>query len=282
MILPRFNTVFTFLLLISGSCAFILPRERTGAVRGWGEAVLAPVASPVRAMGAAVRGRIGGPGESRAGAESAEVQRLRAEVARLTTQNQELQRLVASRELMGDAHRYSVPVRVIGLDSGGKQNLLLDGGRADGLSEGMAVVWRDSLIGRIDHVQEHSARVKLVTDRTFRVSAVFGRFVAGEAGSAAFLPLQSNVPLVEGGGDALAVVGLTMQELKQAGVAAGHWVVLADADWPPVVQGFLLGQVEKIEPQSENMLYGRVEIRPRLDARQLREVMVIVGERRGW
>ncbi len=50
-----------------------------------------------------------------------------------------------------------------------RRSLLVDRGAADGLVEGLAVVQGSRLVGLVQHVDERSARVQLVTDPSFRI-----------------------------------------------------------------------------------------------------------------
>lgn len=286
----RFNHVFALLMLACGAAAFLVPSRYAGRVRGRVDAVLAPVALPVRHLAHAISARLAAapPGLSDTGADAsvaarAEVENLRAAVASLTVQLAEMRRLAGARELAGDAHRYSVPLRVIGAEDGPRHVLLLRAGAEDGIAPGMPAVWRDSLVGRITSAGGGSARLRLVTDRGFRASAAFGTFRAGADGtSVEFVAAATPPPLVEGRGDGLlAAANLTCRQLEEAGVKPGHWAVLRDADdWPLLVNGYVLGQVEHIAPQSSAKLFAEVLIRPKVNARQLREVMVVTGTER--
>jgi len=50
-----------------------------------------------------------------------------------------------------------------------RRSLLIDRGAADGLVEGLAVVQGSRLVGLVQHVDERSSRVQLVTDPGFRI-----------------------------------------------------------------------------------------------------------------
>ena len=50
-----------------------------------------------------------------------------------------------------------------------RRSILIDRGAADGLVEGLAVVQGSRLVGLIQHVDERSSRVQLVTDAAFRI-----------------------------------------------------------------------------------------------------------------
>jgi len=281
----RFNHVFAVLLLGCGAAAFLVPVRYAGRVRGEVQGVLAPVALPVRSAVNAISARLAGAPENGAlpgaGAAPAELERLRVAVASLTVQVDELRRLAGGRELAGDARRYSVPARVLGAEDGPRHVLLVRAG--EGVAAGMPAVWRDSIVGRIVSCAGGSARLRLLTDRGFRVSGAFGRFRTTADGTAVeFVAAATPPPLVEGRGDGtLAIANLTCRQLDEAGVRVGDWVVLRDADdWPLSVNGYVLGQVVQIAPQPGARLFAEVIARPKLNLGQLREVMVVTGVER--
>lgn len=274
----RFNHIFLSLMLGSGFCAFVVPVERSGKVRGWIDGFFAPVAQPVRRVAGAVSGRLQRPAGTGTGGVLGdgrlEIERLRGQVASLTMQIQHLRQLNANRELAGDAEKYSLPFRVIGGNP-----LLLQASAEDRLSPNMPVVYRDSLVGRVLSVGAAGAQVRLISDRGFLVNAAFGRFVAGENGAVQFAPIAlKGQPLVEGAGNGLlSVNNLTLEQVEQAKLQANDWVVLADDEWPTIVQGFLIGTIEAIEPHPKAKLFAWITIRPKLHLGQLEEVMVVTG-----
>jgi hypothetical protein len=277
----RFNHVFTTLLLLSAVCAFAVPAEYSNLVRGRIDGVFAPAAWPLRRLAGAVSGRLGEarekPGGCEVGDAQREIARLRDQVASLSVQLGELRELNANRELAGDAQRYSLPCKVIGADQGLRESLTLRATSTDGLSVGMPVLHRDGVVGRIAAVGAGGAQARLITDRGFRVSAAFGRFGQGQDGGV-FVRLRTPAPLLEGRGNGLMCIGnLTMEQLREAGVRERDWVVLCDEDWPLIVNGYLLGHVEKIQEQTKAPWFAEVMVRPRGSLRQLREVMVVIG-----
>ena len=275
----RFNHVFLGLLVLSALCAFLVPRRYTNLLRGRVDALFAPVAYPLRKAAAAVTGRIQPPAANLADAQApARIEGLRNQVANLTMQLAEMQRLSANRELMGDAQKYSAPFKVIGADQGSRESLLLQGSARDGLAVGTPVVLRDGMVGRVANVGGGGAQVLLITDARSRISGAFGRFRRTADGREEFVPLPSPPPLVEGRGGGLMGVGnLSLQQIKDAGVRPGDWLVLWDDDWPRLVKGYYLGQVVRIEEQTRASWFAEVVVAPRVNLRQLSEVMAVVG-----
>ncbi|MGA2499626.1 MAG: rod shape-determining protein MreC [Tepidisphaeraceae bacterium] len=280
----RFNHVFIPLMLAAGVASFVLPPGAGQGVRGRIDGVFTPVAYPVRRVAHAFSARwnkpevIGLDVSHMPQDAITEIQLLKNQVASLTTQLDVLRELSAGRELMGDAQKYAVPLRVVGGDAAGREWLTLRTGGSDGLLPGQAVVRRDSLVGKVASVGSSGTSVRLITDRGFRISAQFGRFRQSADGRGIeFAALKSPPPLVEGRGSGrLTVSNLTLAAVYDAGLTAGDYVVLKDPDdWPVVVNGFIIGQVESIEKQPKATLFAEIQVKPRLNLMQLNEVMVV-------
>ncbi|MGE0424237.1 MAG: rod shape-determining protein MreC [Reyranellaceae bacterium] len=92
---------------------------------------------------------------------------------RLDAENAELRGLANFRE--GPQARY-ITARVVG-DSGSAfmRSMLLNVGRRVGVAPGQAVITAEGMIGRITDAGEHSARVLLVTDISFRLPVMIER-----------------------------------------------------------------------------------------------------------
>ncbi len=278
----RFNHVFLLLLLLSAVCAFVVPVEISGRIRGHLDVLFSPVTYPVGRLAGSISGRMSripeGVGSSAgslnvgglSGEAQAEISRLRAAVAALTVQNAELLRQQKGQQLKGEVGQYSFACKVIGADSS-RDSLSLAGTTADGLAVGMPVVYRDYIVGRLTAVGIGGSQVRLITDRGFRVNGAFGRFRGAD-----FVPIATNPPLVEGcGAGLMAIANLTMKQIEKT-VQVGDWVVLQDSDdWPLMLNGYLLGCVEKIEEQPKARLFALITVRPTVNLLQLREAMVV-------
>lgn len=285
MSIIRFNHFFIGLMAASGLCAFVLPPAVSGKFKGRADGLFAPVAYPIRKIAGAVSrqfNRSAAPAFDIASAPieaRLEIERLRTQVSSLTIQNDVLKDLAKERSVLGDALKYAVPVKVIGNDSGGRDALILNGSTRDGIRDGQAVLRHDALIGRVVNASGGGAQVRLITDRNFAVSAAFGRFRQTKDGrSVEFVPIATPSTVVEGRGNGtMSVRNLTLAQVKEAGIVAGDYVALRDReDWPLVVNGFLIGQVEAVKPNSPSPGFAEVTVRPRQNLMQLSgEVMVI-------
>lgn len=162
--------VAAFLLLI---------RQSTSQqVEGLGSRVVAPVQAGLSALQAETGRFVDTLRRVRALAEEnrrlqEENDRLRSEIMRLSeveVENRDLRSLLELKE-RDDTVEF-IPARVIGRDVVPYVSALtIDGGRAAGMEEQMAVVTRRGLAGQIVEVHPTTARVLLITDVNSSVSA---------------------------------------------------------------------------------------------------------------
>src|SRR4051812_22595122 len=98
----RFNQVFVALLCLSFLSAFVIPAAYTNRVRNL-QGIFAPVSRPARAIGYALHNRFAPPApDSRDAADvKEENHQLRAELASLSGQLEELKRINADRSNLG-------------------------------------------------------------------------------------------------------------------------------------------------------------------------------------
>ena len=278
----RFNHVYLGMLALSALCCFVVPPRWGNAVRGWGDGLFTPISLPVRQLAMTVTRR--GEGISTpqfdtkiASADAkAEIERLRTTVASLAAQVAELRKLNFNRELAGEVGKYSLPFKVTGAGSG-RDVLNVAGTTSDGLAANMPVAYSDGLVGKISAVGAGGAQVRLITDRGARVSGVFCRWDESR-----FLRLATDPPLVEGQGrGVLKIVNLPLKQVKDV-VRVGDWVCLdnvqRDEDWPLMMSGYRIGQVERIAEQAKMPLFAEITVRPRINLMHLREVMVVTGK----
>lgn len=287
MPLIRFGHVFGVLMLLAAIAALLAPASLGHRLRGNIEILFAPVARPAQAVAQWTRLRVAPPvpivSEKRSMRSSEtlldENQRLRIAVANLTAQLEELRRINALRDQLGEPGRHARFVRVIGASTDDRDVLILQAATTDGLSVGQAALYPDGVAGRIIDAGVGGARLRLISDRGCRVNGQFGRFARSAAGDLEFVKLRTPAPLVEGRGrGALAVTNLSFKDIAAAQLVPGDWVVLRDTEsWPQMVQGYLLGRIERIQPQRQSPLFAEIHIRPRTDLLALREAMVLVG-----
>ena len=69
---------------------------------------------------------------------------------------------------------------------------------------------------------------------------------------------------------------LSMQQVKDERVEVGDTVLLDDREnWPAGVQGFKVGKIVSIQPQTKSPLSAQVRIEPEVDFLRLTDVVVL-------
>ena len=274
----RFNQVFVGLLALSFVSAFILPSKYTNPVRTI-QGLFYPVSRPARVVGYALNRRFSHPPKDTRAVEDVktENEQLRLLVSSLTAQLEDLQRVNADRTLIGDVQKLCTPVRVIGNGSAAQRDsLALRAGTLDGIRDGMPVLYRRGMVGRIERSGPGGSQVQLCTDRDFGIAAQFRRY--GEKPDKRFVyetPGQTQ-PFVKGAGRGKMII--TNVQLKETTAGAvenpievGDIVVADDPEWE-AARGQWLGKVEKIEA---SRLFAVITVAPILDLSTLDEVMVM-------
>jgi rod shape-determining protein MreC len=147
-----------------------------------------------------------------------------------------------------------------------EQEIVVSVGSADGVRQNAPVVTREGLVGQVTVLNEHAARVRLLTDEQSAVSAVDLRTDAGgivrhgQAGDALVLDRVRK--------DAVVSVG---DEIITAGWRSGQLASL----YP---KGIPIGRVTYVG-QLDTDLYQQVQIRSDVDFSSLDSVLVLVGRR---
>jgi hypothetical protein len=284
----RFNHVFTVLLVLSAGSAFVISPRVSDRVRASAQGLFAPISRPVHLAGGWLHARIGNVEPMDMAAANAppraepvvyqENEQLRLIVASLTAQLEELKRINADREALGDVRALCTPVAVIGGDSGTRDSLAVQRPAGIELRAGMPVLYAGGLAGRIERAGATGAQVRLITDRGFRITGSFGRFVATEAGAVEFVRIHTPAPLVEGTGKGtMSVRNLPMAAVESAGLAPNDWVVLDVNDWPMNLAGYKVGRVVSITDRSNAPGFAEIHLQPSRNLLRLREVMVLTG-----
>ena len=280
-----FNRIYAGLIIVAVISAMILPKPFSDKARAQIQRAFMPITYPIHTVASAVARQIspqqaqverpgGGP---RSYQEIDQENRdLRIEVAHLTAQLRTLQELNADRAAIGPIRDHCRPLQVDGMDPGMGRALTLRGS-VSGMQAGMAVLHSSGMVGKLDRVGwSGGAQVQLVIDRGFRITVRFGRFAGAET-PGRFTEVGSFTTLAEGDGKHGMVCRiLAMKKVTDAGLNAGDWAVVADSDYPPILQGYKIGQVTSIEPSRSTPAVAEITIRPQENLLTLREVMVLV------
>jgi cell shape-determining protein MreC len=274
----RFNQVFVGLLALSFLSAFILPSKYTNPVRSV-QGLFYPVARPARALGGVLNARLSHPApDNRAMADVKEENaQLRQLVGMYKAQLEELQRINADRNAVGDIRKLCMPVAVVGSDpSEQRHSLLLRSGTLEGIKPDQPVLYSRGVVGKIERCGVGGSQVQLCTDKDFRIAAQIRRFDKNKPG--VYLPVGQTPPLLQGNGRGeMCIRNMQMKETTREienPVQVGDIVVVDDIDWE-LARGTELGVVEKIQPLRDAPLTAEITVRPILNLDALREVMVL-------
>ena len=139
----------------------------------------------------------------------------------------------------------------------------------------MPAVFSGGLAGRLQPPGLAGTRVRLITDRGFRVTGTFIRFITGPTGRTELVPIATHPVLVTGEGDNNLLVEAVPPEDAQK-INVDDWLELNDSDWPAPVQGVLLGRVVAPPTRSRQSIgFDQVRLEPATRLMQLRELMIV-------
>jgi cell shape-determining protein MreC len=263
--------------------AFVLPSSATGRLHPQVSMLFAPVARPAGAIAAFFFHRMGGdrsddPRDLKTIRQ--ENEELKVTVKTLTAQLAELAQRNAEKEQLGNIGQFCTPVAVVGADPGPREALTLRSSTVEGIKEGLFVIYRGGIVGRIENAGVAGAQVLLATDTAFRVTGSFAAFSRGANGQLEFRKLNAPPVLIEGDGNnsgngSMVVRVLTLKEAHDYKIVPGTSVIVSEPDWPLVLQGQPLGKVVEVTPRPDAPLYALIRIRPQETLKRLREVMVV-------
>ncbi len=233
------------------------------------------ILSPFFKTGSAVQTQVGSLGEKMKNYDE-----LKAENAKLTTENKELRAtnlilrdMEAENNKLKDALAYQkssvfklVPARVIAREASTWWNIVrINRGFEDGIEENQAVLTDVGLVGKTTTVGKNMSTVLLITDESCRVAAkVEG---SRESGILSGLRLQDSAGVGE-----LQLNFLT----KMAGLQPGQRIYTAGVSNGVFPSGILLGTVKSFKVRS---LDGQAIAGPAVDLSSVEDVFVKVGEK---
>jgi cell shape-determining protein MreC len=271
---PRFNTFFGAMIMGAVLCALIIPASATDRVRKHAEILLTPVAKPARSIAGLFNRRFGEkhlpPGETVRPTDQQlanENVELKQQITFLNRQLEDLRLVEAERKRLGSLIQYFKPVSVIGGDSTpGRESLSIMPAAGVEFAKDTPVMCADGVVGRLTDAR----RVRLITDTGFRITAAFGRWTAGVWDTVG-TPKGACVGV---GNGTMRIENLTMKEAEVLKV--GDWVIIGeDTDFPDLIRGRPFGQIEAIRPLPSKPLFAEITVKPRIDLRKLREVLVM-------
>ncbi len=277
----RARTIYWLSLV--GCAAMAIFGPRLGAVQSTAAMAFAPVSHPANRLGHWLAGGLaeepaidpGSPGAPRELTLIAEENlRLRQQVAQLTGELERLKQIHVDRQRLGqDILPWCAPVSVVGSDGDVLQVVNRSSTR---LEVGMPALHygpvHTGVAGVVSAVGLPGAQVRLITDPAVRIEGRFGRF--DTAGN--FVTLDTEAPLIEGAGSGLCQVARAKrQDLDRVELRPGDWAVQADARFPEEMLYFRIGEVVAIEDIPDEPGFARVVIRPAVDLRAAKELMIL-------
>ncbi len=273
----RFNHVFAFLMLLSLISAFVVPQRTTDKIAAHFRTLFAPVAWPLHRIASSIYYRMADPYAADTRDEvdiRVENAYLRTELVRMARQLEALVELNNYLDQLKHLRHYSQPLEVVGSDSN-RDALILRPLTRLRIANDLPVIYPFGIVGRLDRVGGGaSPKVRLITDKGFRLVGAFGRFVEGTEGPR-FERLASPPHLVEGAGQGTMVIrNVTDRQAKEMGLQLGDWVVLEDRDWPEDLHGQKIGHIVKIQPRPDAPHHLLIELQPTQNLKMLRTVMV--------
>lgn len=280
----RFNHVYGLLLLFCAAAAFLLPRFVDPA-RAQFQNIYAPVSRPALAMAQWLHARFDrqrvtdavSPESPRSDDDiRQENLELHQSLALLTHQLEMLQQRVAERAKLGTLADLCTAYSVSATDTGTSESLLIGAGNFSGLAADMAALYPGGLAGRLQTTGLTGTRVRLITDRGFRLTGTFVRFIKNTAGRTEPVAIATGPVLVAGeSNNSLLIEAMPLEDARK--IHVDDWVQLADTDkWPAAVQGELVGRV--IEPPTRSRQspgFAEVRLEPAVRLMQLRELMIV-------
>jgi len=213
---------------------------------------------------------------------------LAARVADLERRNEELAGI--RRAGLGDRGRL-IPARVIGGDAaswrdsalvpGGalrglragqfvvSQHFAVDAGSEIGVADGMKVLAGELLVGVVDRVATHTARVRLVTDPETEIEVLVGRMAEDR-----FSAAPSRFRLIGVGSGKMRIGDVDRRYIETGDIRVGDSVLtVPDDPWtPPAIH---IGTVTSADPDPDNRLLYLLTVTPAEDPSNVRAVYVV-------
>lgn len=145
---------------------------------------------------------------------------------------------------------------------GSAEEMRLNRGKKDGVQEGLMVISKDILVGKIISVGEKNSLVQLASDPNSKIPTVVKQ--AGQGG------FQARGLLVGQFGGRMILDRVLQNEDIQKGDLV---VTSGEGEWLP---DLLIGQIEEVLPKSAEV-YQKAVVSPLIDYRELRIVFIITN-----
>lgn len=196
-------------------------------------------------------------------AQDMEITRLQVELQRLAIEKNQLSVCLEEnekmRKLLGaplpSAWKF-LPAKVVGL----AEKMRIEGGRKDGVEEGMIVLSENILVGRVVEVGKNSSLVQLPTTPGVKIPVVAKRKGGVQA---------RGLLLGQYGGRLVLDKVLQSEDIQKGDLV----VTSGDESWPV---DLLIGQITEVLPKSAE-IYQKAQVKPLLDYDKLRIVFIVIS-----
>ncbi len=146
-------------------------------------------------------------------------------------------------------------------------------GEADEVREGYSVLCAETLVGFVEQVGTHSARVRMLTDKSTALRVLIARAATGQ-----FYPLSSEFWLVGTGGNSMEIRDVSHTYVKSAddetNVRVGDYVFTSRDD-PSLPASMTIGTISEIKQDPENSLLYILDVEPAMTPSDVRQVFVV-------
>jgi rod shape-determining protein MreC len=287
----RFNHIAIGLMSLSFVSAFLAPPRFTNPARGELAGIFSPISRPIRGLAGVIYDRFhpvvvvddASPQSPRSAQTLLEENRqLNLTLAALQVQYDNLSKLNADRQRMGNILSLCSPANVTGSDSStGRESLLISASSGTGLTVGRAVLCAPhNLMGRIVSAGLDSAQVQLITDPGVAIMCRIAQYKPDDTGTLTLEWIKDLPVLVQGVGKGGMTVrsNLSMAKIDELQIKPGDIVGLNDPEWPANLQGWCVGRIAKISPQAKAALVSDIQVVPLDNLMRQREVMVMVKD----
>jgi cell shape-determining protein MreC len=294
------RTIITVLILIS-VVGFMLPAKLTGKFLNFVQVIL-PFQDWTTRTADGVADALTPSGE---GLSSEAAEKIRRENAAL---KHRLASLSGDYEDLSNAYANATQIRDRGLDQGRliparvvagdafawRKSRLINAGTLSGVREdsavtthhfslqldetetvreGYSVLCAETLVGFVEQVGTHSARVRMLTDKSTALRVLIARAATGE-----FYPLSSEFWLVGTGGDSMEIRDVSHAYVKstddEMNLRAGDYVFTSRGD-SNLPASMTIGTISEIRQDPENSLLFILKVRPAMKPSDIRQVFVV-------
>jgi len=144
----------------------------------------------------------------------------------------------------------------------------VDQGESSGLQNGMAILLGESLIGQVERVGTHTARIKLLSDVSIQRKVRIGRLT-----DEGFTSLDRFFWLMGRGGGVMQIRDAQRRDVDEGHLMVGD-IVLSDPGSDVLPAAMTIGSITHIETDPKNPLLSILTVRSAVDPESLRRVYV--------